>query len=99
VQDGVCVDSERRRKYTAFISRMLPIGGPHPMVPVAVAGDAAFYRVAQETTVVERCLQALQNIRCCVPDFLYFKIKKLKMGESTVVHTVERICKADQDVV
>jgi hypothetical protein len=69
------------------------------MVPVAVAGDATFYRVAQETAVVERCLQALQNIRCCVPDFLYFKIKKLKMGESTVVHTVERICKADQDVV
>jgi hypothetical protein len=33
--------------------RTLPIGGPHPMVPVAVAGDVAFYRVTQERNTME----------------------------------------------
>jgi zona occludens toxin (predicted ATPase) len=70
------------------------------MVSIAVAGDAAFYRVTQErTVVVERCLEALHNIGCSVPDFSSFKIKQLEMGESIVVQAVERLCRAHQDVV
>jgi hypothetical protein len=78
---------------------MFSIGGPHSIVSVAVSGDVAFYRVTQERIVVERCLKALQNIGCFMPDFSYFKIKKLEMGESTMVDTVDRLCRSHQNVV
>ena len=74
--------------------RTLPVGMPHPMVPVAV-----FIRLSQERTVVEKCIEELKNIGCFVPDFSYFKIQQLQAGESNVVHTVERLCRAHQDVV
>jgi hypothetical protein len=77
----------------------LQIGVPHPMVPIAVAGDAAFYRITQERTAMERCLEALQNIWCFVPDFSYFKIKQHQMGKSSMVQSVERLCRAHPDVV
>jgi hypothetical protein len=48
---------------------------------------------------MERCQEVLQNIECFVPDFSYFKIKKLEMGESSMVQTVERLCRTHQDVV
>jgi hypothetical protein len=61
------------------------------MLLVAVVGDAAFYKITQERIAVERCLDALQNIGCFVPNFSYFKIKQLKTGKSTMVQTVERL--------
>jgi hypothetical protein len=69
----------------------LPIGVPHPMLLVAVVGDAAFYKITQERIAVERCLDALRNIGCFVPNFSYFKIKQLKTGKSTMVQTVDRL--------
>jgi hypothetical protein len=35
---------------------------PHPMDPVAVADDASFYKITQERTTVEKCIEELQNI-------------------------------------
>jgi hypothetical protein len=74
--------------------RTLPIGGPHPMMLVAVAGDATFHRITQERTTVERCLEALKNIRSFMPNFSHFE-----MGDSAVVHTVDRLCRAHHDVL
>jgi hypothetical protein len=61
--------------------QFLPIGGPHPMVPVVVAGDATFYWVTKERTSVERCLDVLQSVGCFMPDYSYFKIKQLETCE------------------
>jgi hypothetical protein len=64
------------------------------MMFVAVAGDATFHRITQERTTVERCLEALKNIGSFMPNFSYFKMNQLEMGDSTVVHTVDRLCRA-----
>ena len=72
---------------------------PHPMVPVVVVGDPAFYEITRDRTAVERCLQELQRIGCFVPDFSHFKILQMGTGQSTVVETVKRLFKGPQDVV
>jgi hypothetical protein len=69
------------------------------MMFVAVAGDATFHRITQERTTVERCLEALKNIGSFMPNFSYFKMNQLEMGDSTVVHTVDRLCRAHHDVL
>ena len=79
--------------------RTLPVGMPHLMVPVAVVGDAAFIRLTQERTAVEKCIEALKNIGCFVLDFSYFKMQQIQAGESNVVHTAERLCRTHQDVI
>lgn len=79
--------------------RTWPMRVPHPMVPIAVVGDPAFYQITRARTAVERCLQELQNIGCFVPDFSHFKILQMGTSQSTVVETVESLSRGPQDVV
>jgi hypothetical protein len=72
---------------------------PHPMVPAAEVGEPTLIRLSRERAVVERCLYALQNIRCFVPDFFYLKIKQLESGQNNVAPTTESLFKAYQDFV
>jgi hypothetical protein len=69
------------------------------MVPAVEVGEPTLIRLSRERAVVERCLYALQNIRCFVPDFFYFKIKQLESGQSNVAPTTESLFKAYQDFV
>jgi hypothetical protein len=62
----------------------LPAGAPHPMVALATVGKTAPIRLTRERTVMENCLQLLQNIvGCFVPDLSYFKLRQLETGEAT----------------
>jgi hypothetical protein len=78
----------------------LPAGAPHPMVAIAIVGKTSSIRLTRERIAVENCLQQLQNnVGCFVSDLSYFKLRQLEMGEGTVIETMERLCKAHQDVV
>jgi hypothetical protein len=78
----------------------LIVGAPHPMVAIATVGKTTPIRLTRERTVVENCLQQLQNnVGCFVPDLSYFKLRQLETGEGNVIETTERLCRAHQDVV
>jgi hypothetical protein len=101
------VEEHMPRVYISFIVPALyvdygqfPVGAPHPMVAIATVGKTAPIRLTRERTVVENCLQQLQNnVGCFVPDLSYFKLRQLETGEGTVIETTERLCRAHQDVV
>jgi hypothetical protein len=70
------------------------------MVTIATVGKTSPNRFTRERTVVEHCLQQLQNnVGCFVPDLSYFKLRQLETGEGNVIQTTERLCRAHQDVV
>jgi hypothetical protein len=70
------------------------------MVAIATAGKTTPIRLTRERTVVENCLQQLQNnVGCFMLDLSYFKLRQLETGEGTVIETTERLCRAHQDVV
>jgi hypothetical protein len=78
----------------------LPVGAPHPMVAIATVGSTSPIRLTRERTVVENCLQQLQNnVGCFMPDLSYFKLRQLETGEGAMIETTERLCGAYQDVV
>jgi hypothetical protein len=101
------VDEHMARVYISFTIParyvdygQLPAGAPHPMVAIATVGKTAPIRLTREKTAVENCLQELQNnVVCFVPDLSYFNLRKLEMGEATVIETTEKLCRAHQDVV
>jgi hypothetical protein len=101
------VDEHMVRVYTSFTVParyvdygQLPAGAPHPMVAIATVGKTSPIRLTCERTVVENCLQQLQNnVGCFVPDLSYFKLRQLKTREGNVIETTERLCRAHQDVV
>jgi hypothetical protein len=70
----------------------MPVGTPHPIIPIKAMGTPTLIRLTQERTIVESCLQELQNVRYFMPNFSYFKIKQLEACESNVVLTTERLC-------
>jgi hypothetical protein len=48
----------------------LPVGAPHPMVTIATVGSTSPIRLIRERTVIENCLQQLQNnVGCFVRTF------------------------------
>ena len=54
----------------------MPVGTPHPMVPIAAMGSPSPTRLTRERTVVEACLRELHNVAgYFVSDFSYFRIK------------------------
>jgi hypothetical protein len=70
------------------------------MIAIATVGKTSPIRLTRERTIVENCLQHLQNsVGCFVPDLFYFKLGQLETGEGTVIETTERLCRAHQDVV
>jgi hypothetical protein len=78
----------------------LPVGVPHPMVPIAIVGSTSPIRLTRERTDVENCLQQLQlYVGCFMPDLSYFKLRQLKAGEGNVVQTTERLCRAHRVLV
>jgi hypothetical protein len=101
------VDEHMARVYISFTVptryvnyNQLPAGAPHPMVAIATVGKTSPIRLTRERTVVENCLQQLQNnVWCFVPDLSYFKLRQLETGAGTVIETTERLCRAHQDVV
>jgi hypothetical protein len=77
----------------------LPVGAPHPMVAIATVGSTSPIRLTRERTVVENCLQQLQNnVGCFMPDLSYFKLRQLEAGEGNVIGTTKRFCRAHRDV-
>jgi hypothetical protein len=101
------VDEHMARVYISFTVParyvdygQLPAGAPHPMVAIATVGKTTPIRLTRERTVVENCLQQLQNnVGCFVSDLSYFKLRQLETGEGTMIETTERLCRAHQDVV
>jgi hypothetical protein len=78
----------------------LSVGPPHPMVAIATIGSTSPIRLTRERTVVENCLQQLQNnVVSFVLNLSYFKLRQLDAGEGNVIETTERLCKAHRDVV
>jgi hypothetical protein len=72
----------------------LPVGTPHLMVSIATVDSTSPIRLTRERTVVENCLQQLQNnVGCFVPDLSYFKLRQLETGEGNVIETTERLCR------
>jgi hypothetical protein len=70
------------------------------MVAITKVGKTSPIRLTPERTVVENCLQQLQNnVGCFMLDLSYFKLRQLETGEGNVIETTERLCKAHQDVV
>ena len=63
-----------------------------PMVSIAAIGGIAPNWVTYERLAVEACLEQLQDHGYFVPDFSYFRIKQLEVGESNVIQTTERLC-------
>jgi hypothetical protein len=45
---------------------------------------------------MEACLEQLQDHRYFVPDFSYFRMKQLEVGESNAILTAERLCQLNQ---
>jgi hypothetical protein len=101
------VDEHMARVYMSFTVParyvdygQLPAGAPHPMIAIATVGKTTPIRLTRERTVVENCLQQLQNnVGCFVPDLSYFKLRQLETVEGTVIETTQRLCRARQDVV
>jgi hypothetical protein len=101
------VDEHMARLYISFTLParyvdygQLPAGAPHLMVAIAIVCKTSPIRLTRERTIVENCLQQLQNnVGCFVPDLSYFKLRQLETGEGTVIETTERLCRAHQDVV
>jgi hypothetical protein len=78
----------------------LPADAPQSMVAIATVSKTSPIRLTRERTAVENYLQQLQNnVGCFVPDLSYFKLRKLKTGEGTVIETTEKLCRAHQYVV
>jgi hypothetical protein len=70
------------------------------MVAIATVGLTSPIRLTRERTVMENCLQQLQNnVGCFVLDLSYFKLRQLEAGEGNVIETTERLCRAHRDVV
>jgi hypothetical protein len=101
------VDEHMARVYISFSVParyvdygQLSAGAPHPMVAIATVSKRSHIRLTRESTVVENCLQQLQNnVGCFVLNLSYFKLRQLETGEGTVIETMERLCRAHQDVV
>jgi len=67
-----------------------------PMVSIAVVGGEAPIWITYERLEVEACLQQLKDHRYFVPDFSYFRIKQLEVGENNVILTAERHCQLNK---
>jgi hypothetical protein len=101
------VDEHMERVYISFTVParhvdydQLPVGAPHQMVAIATVGSTSSIWLTRERTVVENCLQQLQNnVRCFMSDLSYFKLRQLEAGEGNVIETTKRLCRAHRDVV
>jgi hypothetical protein len=92
----VCISFTVPARYVG----QLPVDAPHPMVVIAKVGSTSPIRLTRERTAAENCLQQLQNnVGCFVTDLSYFKLRQLEAGEGNVIETMERLCRAHQDVV
>jgi hypothetical protein len=70
------------------------------MIAIATIGSTSPIRLTRESTDMENCLQQLQNnVGCFVVDLSYFKLRQLETGEGNVIETMDRLCRAHQDVV
>jgi selenophosphate synthase len=101
------VDEHMARVYISFTVPtryvdydQVAVDAPHPMVAIAIVGKTSPIRLTRERTAMVNCLQQLQNnVGCFVPDLSYFKLSQLETGEGNVIETMERLCRAHQDVV
>ena len=66
------------------------------MVSVTEVGGVAPIWVTYERLAMEACLQQLQDHGYFVPNFSYFSIKQLEVGESNTILTTERLCQLNQ---
>jgi hypothetical protein len=70
------------------------------MIAIGTIGSTSPIRLTRERTDMENCLQQLQNnVGCFVVDLSYFKLRQLETGEGNVIETMDRLCRAHQDVV
>ena len=76
-------------------SSMVPGQDPSstiPMVSIAAVGGEAPIWTTYERLAVEACLEQLKNHGYFLPDYSYFRVKKLQARESNVILTTERLC-------
>jgi len=66
------------------------------MVSIAAVGAVAPIWVTYERLAMEVCLLQLQDHGYFVPNFSYFSIKQLEVGESNTILTTERLCQLNQ---
>ena len=67
-----------------------------PMVSIAAVGGEAPIWTTYERLAVEACLEQLKNHGYFIPDFSYFRVKQLQARESSVILTIERLCRPNR---